>query len=171
VQKLIKGFTLTPAWNKLFLRMPTKPYRPAMQRLLDDGGPVAIAGRKSKTEDMVLVSTDIGQISQADLLDGIKRDGRNRNLHWKLANVENPIMRLHDWPVGEDGAEKPEKTRDGRWRKPPKPLGRYVISFKDRHEARRFVREWHKRPFVKRAEASRRLGQESPPIINAEILW
>jgi len=148
--------------------MATKPYKPAMQRLLDDGGPAAIAGRKSKAEDMVLVSTDFGQISLDGLLQGIKLDGRNRNLHWKLANVEDPIVRLHDWPVGEDEAEE---SRGGRERNAPKPLGRYVVSFKDRHEARRFVREWHKRPFVEKGKAGRRLGQDLAPIINAEILW
>ena len=47
--------------------------------------------------------------------------------------------------------------------------GRYVLSFTDRHEARRFVREWHKRPCP--LQPQYKLGDEPPPLANAEIVW
>lgn len=167
MKKTIQGFTLVPAYNKLFLRMISKPFRPAIQKILDRGGPKAITTAKSKAEDMVLISSDVGTINPTDLIRAIKDDGKNRNLYWKLAPGGDELVKLYD-PLDDDidqqaGDSSVKKKRTLR------PPSRYVLSFRDRHEARRFVREWHKRPMPQKR--NQRPGEELPPVVNAEILW
>ncbi|TVY17209.1 hypothetical protein LARI1_G003669 [Lachnellula arida] len=169
IQKLVKSFTLVPPYSRLFLRMLSKPYKPGTLRLLDEGGPGAIAARKSKAENMVLITSDIGVIGHHELLRAIREDGKRRNMHWKLALCEDPLVQLKDDPVvdelEETGGSSESKRRTRTLRRP----ARYVLSFKDRHEARRFVREWHKRSMPEKREP--KPGEELPPIVNAEILW
>lgn len=167
IHKMVKSFTLVPPYSRLFLRMLVKPYKPGTLRLLDEGGPAAIAARKSKAENMVLITSDIGYIGHHALMRAIREDGRRRNMHWKLAQWDDPLVQLKETPVvdemEETGGSSGSKTRTLR------PPARYVLSFKDRHEARRFVREWHKRSMPEKREP--KPGEELPPIVNAEILW
>ncbi|RDL31429.1 uncharacterized protein BP5553_09638 [Venustampulla echinocandica] len=166
LEKIIKGFSLVPAYTRLALRLIDKSYKPAMVRLLSDGGPAAIASSKSKAENMVLFHTDVNYISQFDLKKAIMDDGRRRNLHWKLAGNENDILTLKSDIEAEGAFGDPDAGIDT---KPFRRAGRYVISFRDRHEARRFVREWHRRAFP--SHRPHRPGDEPPPIVNVEILW
>jgi hypothetical protein len=162
VQSLIRGFSLIPSRSHLFLRLVNKPYRPAMLRLLEDGGPTAEVTRQSEAEDKVLVYSDFGNMALWELRKALLEDGRRRNLHWRIVGGENAILPLRSTPKGYQ-AEESSSTGKG-FRKPE----RYVISFKDRLEARRFAREWHRRPFPLK---SRSRQFEEPPTLNAEILW
>jgi hypothetical protein len=152
--------------------MLNRPYKPNVLRMIDEGGPAATFGRQSSAEDRVLLSVDMGSLTIHDLADTVSADGKKRNLHWKLAGGGNDIVRLNIEPLVEDETTKEAGLEDGcRSKKKYVYRGpaKYVISFKDRHEARTFVREWHRRPLPVRREHS--LGDERPPIINAEILW
>jgi len=168
IQKLVKSFTLVPPYSRLFLRMPSKPYKPAMLRLLDQGGPGAIAARKSKAENMVLITSDTGAVHYNELLRAIREDGKRRNLHWKLALRNDPLVQLKDNSVVDEMEEETSGSPKLK-QKTLRPPARYVLSFKDRHEARRFVREWHKRSMPENKKP--KPGEELPPIVNAEILW
>jgi hypothetical protein len=165
ITDVLRGFSLVPGYGKLSLRTIDRPYKPTVTRMLNDGGFVAAAQQQTKSEDMVLLSIDMGRITQWDLLRAIQDDGKRRNLHWKLAGKEDAIVKLK---ADEDG---PGELREGfqptpkGWNKP----SRYIISFQDRHEVRRFVREWHRRPFPLQREHNP--GDEAPPMINAEIFW
>jgi hypothetical protein len=125
---------------------------------------------------MVLLSFDRGAITIHDLRMVLGDDGRLRNLQWNLAGGEGEIFKLDaaqsdDEEPGED-VEDPsgELEAEPEPKKRPFPTpARYIISFKDRCEARRFVREWHRRPFPTLRE--RNPGDESPPIAKAELLW
>ncbi|TVY30305.1 hypothetical protein LHYA1_G001626 [Lachnellula hyalina] len=168
IQKLVKSFTLVPPYSRLFLRMLSKPYKPAMLRLLDEGGPGAIAARETKTENMVLITSDIGVFDPQQLLKAIRDDGTRRNLHWKLVLSKDRLIQLKDDPVV-NGMEEEMGGSPKLKQRTLRPPARYVLSFKDRHEARRFVREWHKRSMPEKKNP--RPGEELPPVINAEILW
>jgi hypothetical protein len=175
-EKLLQGFSLVPAAGQVSLRILRKPYRPPVLRLLKEGGEAARITKESKAGEMVIFSVDIGHITQYELEEALKDDGRRRNLHWKLGREEaGQIVKLTYNDHSNNQEEPGERTDDSievyrarkkeEYRKP----SRYVISFRDRNEARRFVREWHRRPFpVKRQH---RPGDEPIPIVNAEILW
>ncbi|CAG8984094.1 hypothetical protein HYALB_00010594 [Hymenoscyphus albidus] len=166
VQTIVKNFSLAPSHTKLSMRLLDKPYKPGMLRLLSDGGPAAIANSKSKAENMVLFYTDHGRVSSFDIMEAIYDDGRKRNLMWKLVvgSGEKEIITLQ-----EDGASESDNHESANAARQPK---RHVISFTDKHEARRFVREWHRRPFPASRMAKQSVNINEPaPIINAEILW
>jgi len=173
--KLLQGFSLVPASGTVSLRLMNKPYRPPVIQMLKEGGPAARITEESKAGEMVIFSVDIGHILQYDLEEALRDDGRRRNLHWKFAKEGGHIFKLNYVCQGENLEEPGEETgesieayrarKKAEYRRP----SRYVISFRDRNEARRFVREWHQRPFpVKRP---RNPGDEPIPIVNVEILW
>ncbi|KAE9370645.1 hypothetical protein N431DRAFT_468675 [Stipitochalara longipes BDJ] len=178
--KLLAGFSLAPAYGNVSMRILVKPYRPPVTRLLKEGGPAARITKESKAGEMVIFSVDIGHISQYDLEEALRDDGRRRNLHWKLGREEagNIVKLTYDDQVdnSEEGLEevgdKTKETKEEyllRKKEEHRRPSRYVISFRDRNEARRFVREWHRRPFpVRRIHNP---GDEPIPIVNAEILW
>jgi hypothetical protein len=161
-QSLIKSFSLIPTHDNLLLRLIDKPYMPAVIRLLEDGGPAAIATKQSKTEDKVLFYPDSGNIALWELRKTLLTDGRRRNLHWQLAGGEDDILPLTKYSMG--GDNDGEAGIGKGFRRPE----RYVISFKDELEARRFAREWHRRQFP---SFHRRYQADQPSIVNAEILW
>jgi len=104
----------------------------------------------------------------------IGRDGRERNLQWNLLPGKDDIVKLDggkgvseeeevgvELEVRQDVEEKKRK----RWQPP-----RFILSFKDNQEARRFVRAWHRRPFPL-ITGPQNPGDEGPAIVNAELLW
>jgi hypothetical protein len=177
-EKILQGFTIVPAYSKLPLRLLNRPYRPSMVRILQEGGPADRLTRDSTPGEMVMFSVDMGHINQYDLLQALRDDGKRRNLHWKFGGKQSDqIVKLNyvhqDDNLGEP-EEEVEESPDSEAYRARKKNGyrrpaRYVISFKDRNEARRFVREWHRRPFP--VQGGHNPGDEPPPIVNAEILW
>ena len=176
----LQGFTLIPAsQNFLSLRKMIRPYKSFLVNMINDNGPVAKASRLSNSEGMVLFSVDrglAGVITIFDLRLAIGDDGKRRNLQWQLVDGENDIIKINTREAEEDHPESgarmggEEAHRDTQQKRQiPVTPSRYIISFKDRQEARRFVMEWHRRPFpIRRAWNPR---NESTPIVNAEILW
>lgn len=173
---LLQGFSLVPACGQVSLRILRKPYMPPVLRLLKEGGEAARITKESKAGEMVIFSVDVGHITQYDLEEALNNDGRRRNLHWKLGSEETgQIVKLTYDDHGNSPEEPGEKTEESvkayraRKKEEYRRPSRYVISFKDRNEARRFVREWHRRPFP--IYRQHNPGDEPIPIINAEILW
>ena len=177
LKDVLNGFSLVPGYSRLSLRMVNRPYSPAMIRILSEAGPAAIAREQRNAEDLVLFSLDTGQLSHYDLAAALGEDGRRRNLHWKLAGGKEDIVRLNneldvDDKMPEDVRDRSlsdDKTRHMPQNRPARMPSRFIIPFQDALEARRFVREWHRRPFPGKRE--HRHGDEPPGIVNAEILW
>lgn len=155
-----RNFTLVPVGGKLSLRLLKPPYSKGLQWMIDAGGPAPLVARQSKSQNIVLISTDRGHIKPHELENAIMDDGKRRNLHWKLVGArDEAIVQLNT-----KGSSSGEDVVS-RYRGP----ARYTVSFKDSNEARRFAREWHRRPFPSRR--SPQPGDDAPPIVNAEILW
>jgi hypothetical protein len=172
---LMQAFTLIPSsQHHISIRMLKKPFRPAMRRILAAGGHPAIVARQSISEDLVLLSLDKGHVGIYDLRAAIGRHGKERNLQWNLLPGKEDIVRLAGGKAvaedGEVGAELEalrdvEEKKGKKWQPP-----RFILSFKDNQEARRFVRAWHRRPFPL-TTGPQNPGDEGPPIVNAELLW
>ncbi len=83
-------------------------------------------------------------------------------MHWDVSieKVEPPRLpedepdQYHKAESAESAEVKPERRTEKRW----------MLSFSDEDEARRFVRAWHRRDFPSAR------GEESL-LIQAEILW
>jgi hypothetical protein len=170
---LMQAFTLIPSsHHHINIRMIKKPFSPPMKRLITDGGYPAIVARQKTPEDMVLFSLDKGDVGTYDLRAVIGWDGRERNLQWGLVLGKDDIVRLEGGKVvsdGGDGAEELQQGMDGKKIKKWQPP-RFILSFKDNQEARRFVRAWHRRPFPLR-QGPQNPEDEEPPIVSAEVLW
>jgi len=171
---VVRGFTLVPPHSRLVMRLAKRPYRPAMARILNDGGPAAVAARRSKAEHMVLISISAGHMYCHDLEHAIEDDSKRRNLRWRLAGTGIDMVRLKGRNQhvlsrlpGNDGDEMVETVPESS-KGAGGSTSRFIVSFEDGHEARRFVREWHRRPFPIQKEHN--LGSDLHPIVNAEIL-
>jgi hypothetical protein len=161
VHDLMQAFTLVPAAHpKVHMRLLKKPLRPVIQRMIAEGGHRSLARRQAKSEDMVLFSLDKGQLPVYELRAILGRDGRERNLQWDIRSGDDGIVNLR--------GEKEDAGKDAR-KTSGRLSSRFIISFNDQQEARRFVRAWHKRPLPTADE--RRTRDEIPPIVNAQILW
>jgi hypothetical protein len=150
MKTVLRGYSLVPGQSKIFLRLLEKPYSPAVRQVLENGGPAAVARHNTNSEDMVILSLDSKHTTWQDVRQAINADGKKRNLHWKLAGEERAVLKADGGNAGHGPAK-------------------FIVSFQDSHEARRFVREWHRRPFPMQREV--RLGDEPPPIMDADIFW
>jgi hypothetical protein len=163
--KAVKSFTLVPGQGRLSLRLINRPYKPGMTRILSEGGSHGISSRQNKGQGLVLFSLDIGTVRIPELRDIIGLDGKRRNLHWVLA--DDAIMKIEGGKQDIEDNETSEEVVPVQ--SIPRGPSKYMIAFKDRNEARRFVREWHRRPLPFQREYGP--GDEAPPIVNAQILW
>ncbi|CAL3968055.1 unnamed protein product [Diplocarpon coronariae] len=167
----LESFSMVPTTGLLSLRHLDPPYSKGLEWMFNAGGPAALVAKQSKAQDIVLFTTDRDSVTQADLLRALGEDGVRRNLHWRLAGGSGEaITKLETNILAQraEGGTRFEGRLHGGYRGP----ARYIISFKDSNEARRFVREWHRRPFP--TNGSVRYEQpvhEPPAIVNAEVLW
>lgn len=165
---MIQNFSLVPSDGQLSIQMLAPPFSKGVQWMIDAGGPAPLVGRQNKAQDIVLFTTDGrgGYIEKRTLARALADDGLRRNLHWRFAgDRDEAIVKLETNLLDE--------TASGRRKTTYKGPARYTIAFKDSNEARRFVREWHRRPFP--LTSLRRLkeeaGDEPLPVVHAEICW
>ncbi len=171
MKQLLRGFSLVPGQNRLSMRLVSRPHSPGMIRVLKQGGPPAIVEKQNNGEAIVLFSVDIGYITHFDVRRAVRDDGKRRNLHWKFAGGDVNITELKTTnAVGTADNSSRELNENGRRPSTFRAPSKYLLSMKDMHEARRFVREWHHRPLDVYRDR-KELGQESPAIVNAEVLW
>ncbi|TAQ87138.1 hypothetical protein B7494_g4522 [Chlorociboria aeruginascens] len=167
IDGILNGFSLVPAHEKVSMRMVYRPYRPGLSKILTEGGAPAITIRQNRGEETVLLSVEKGLISEFDLKEAIDLDSRKRNLLWKVVEHEG-IVKFDEFKGFKDRRPSDiEESLDERFKAPT--MSRFIISFKDRDEARRFVRDWHRRPLP--MKWTRNSGDESPPMVNARFIW
>ncbi|KAF6822790.1 hypothetical protein CMUS01_10950 [Colletotrichum musicola] len=147
----------------------------------------SIQGLLSMTPDpppragsQVIVSLEGGTLDQRSLSQWIRSDARARNLGWPVqhmrayfpmsADRRRQLTEAEDSPENyewdEDSAPAVMSPEQQRARDPTDETaksGRFVLSFPDAHEARRFVRAWH------RKEQTRSRGQSV--TVNAYFVW
>lgn len=140
-----------------------------MKLLLSQNGYSQIIGSGDKTGRAVLLWVYGYQPKSASIRNMINRDGRDRGRAWALAlgeqsveKVECPLSPMEE-PVNPGSGEDADSPRS-RCVYP-----RWIISFTDENEARRFTRSWHRRPFPLRGEHVA-VG-EPRPLVHAEVIW
>ncbi|KAK1720816.1 hypothetical protein BDP67DRAFT_593855 [Colletotrichum lupini] len=134
----------------------------------------------------VVLSLDGGTLDQRSLSHWIRRDARDRNLGWPVQHLRPYFApKVHQRTATK--AEKLTETGEGlvydeddagpavtegdsgrRGTTPDAldetaPSGRFVVSFPDAHEARRFVRAWHKKELI--------LTNDQSVIVNTHVVW
>ncbi|GJC79243.1 hypothetical protein ColLi_02081 [Colletotrichum liriopes] len=132
----------------------------------------------------VILSVDGGTVDQRMLTYWFRRDARERNLGWPVQHMrpyfapkvdsrniapgESPEVDESEWTDGDDDDAPPplvgaEGHQRGGGPDENAMSARFVLSFPDVHEARRFVRAWHRREFV--------LSNGSAVVLNTHVVW
>lgn len=172
--ELLDAFSLVPGYARLSIKYLIPPYQGPLRKIMENGSPVSLLRRQTNAEFLVLFYLDCGQINLQQLSEFINDDGRRRNLHWNLAGGHAAIVDLHQEELTADsdveaGSTSYHVNGGVGYKKFYQRPSRYVIPFAGEYEARRFVREWHRRPFPIREKRS--LEDSFRPTINAEVLW
>ncbi|OTA69424.1 hypothetical protein K449DRAFT_396756 [Hypoxylon sp. EC38] len=199
VAAAIKGFTLVPPSQRYYLELSTRYTREKIEDL-DLGGAAFVdqLAAKAGTKHLALVTVDGGRISVDTLRQAIEEDGVERNLAWRVTDLENGIMpfgksiikrRDRDEKTFEEslldqvgravGKRRGDKTHDEeggivddtKYRRYP----RFIVPFADAAEAQRFVRGWHRRQFKLRMDyeevGKENISWEETRTFNVSILW
>ncbi|KAI0843163.1 hypothetical protein F5Y06DRAFT_82105 [Hypoxylon sp. FL0890] len=193
----MKGFTLVPPSQRYYLELSTSHTREKIEDL-DVRGAAFMdqLAAKAGTKHLVLVTVDGGRISVDTLRQAIEEDGVERNLPWRVTDLENGIMpfgksilKKHDRDNKNfeqsllDEAEQTRERREGdeageasivdekKYRLYP----RFIVPFTDAAEAQRFVRGWHRRQFKLRMnreeEGKDTVSWDETRTLNVSVLW
>jgi hypothetical protein len=163
ITSLLKSFTILPSTSRLFVRLLREPFTPFIRKLVEEGNHAAVKEQQGKGDALVLISLDSGRFSEVDIHEALTRSGKKRNLPWKLAGGERDIEKLNgDSSALDEDVEDLVDHGDGRKGRSRWKASRFVIAMRDRHEARRFVREWHRLPLP--------MGR-NPPLVTVQTLW
>ena len=140
--------------QRVSLKTLLPPYKSQMNRLLEQRGYPQLVYKDGTMKKAVLFWIDGYQPSLYALQHAISRDGRARGLAWALAEVESPIEKVLEYV---EDSQSPDSASP-----------RWLISFQDENEARRFVRLWHHRPFPLKYQ---HMGWADPPLMSVEFVW
>ncbi|MCJ1379326.1 hypothetical protein MMC17_002427 [Xylographa soralifera] len=183
VYALLQDFTISPPSVRMSLRVQIPPYHANLQRLLENEGYPQLVQSENKTGRAVLFWVDGHQPSALSLRTMLSKDGGDRGLQWGPFRGHGEIEVLHvhaDDSGGENGDNDITDSGDGygrsEWRDAelkPKRHGhqRWIISFEDEAEARRFVRVWHRRPYPFPLQEESPPHGEPAPLVHAEYMW
>lgn len=169
IYSVLQNYALCPPSQKIALKFVFPPYSPALKRLLELRGYPQIMRPEDKSHKSVLLWVDGFQPTIHDIRDMIARDKRSRGLNWALASSMNPVEKVdssayREWGEGDSAASESAEETQFRGLYP-----RYLIHFADENEARRFTREWHRRPFP--LPKARIHSHEPPPLVHTEFVW
>lgn len=170
------------------------PYSPVLRRLIDQRGyaqievppapaPAPTSGisqeeerRKNKNNNpnnrsrsgrAILIWVQGYNPPLSSIREMINQDGRKRGLAWSLA-ADVPAIEKVDYS-SEDGPNTQSNGSAENGQSKERLRRRWIVTFTDESEARRFIRCWHRRPFPLRG-AGTGVG-EPPSLVNAEYIW
>ncbi|PKS08949.1 hypothetical protein jhhlp_003562 [Lomentospora prolificans] len=139
------------------------------------------------TRNIVFMKLDGHQLTLKELKGLINADGERRNLAWKLSSswgkggiavsLKGEVPRAAP-PASTDTTADPETNTPeheaatlmaglGSWREKPREtyFSKFFLSFHTVHDARRFIRSWHKRRLSIKDDESR------VSVVNASLIW
>ena len=159
---MLQDYSLCPPSQRIQLKLLFPPYTAGIKQVLVQRGYHPLSGRMNKSWRSVLFWVDGQQLPTSVIKNTVAADGRDRGLAWDILIDRLDTSKLAaDGVEGSMSAEKNEVKGTGARRYAP---ARWVMSFPDENEARRFIRAWHRRPFP--------LAQgDDPALVQAEFIW
>lgn len=202
VRRQVQGFTLVPPGMRWSLEVAKYT---AEERAMEHAGSlVEKLCRKAGTKCLVLVVVRGGRITPETLRTAITDDGMQRGLAWRIKDLEarvgddkfgimpfgKSVLKAQDQISIEDRLRKQETKATGdeqesnvnmdadmdKMQGEARRYSRFLVPFLDEAEARRFVRNWHRRGLTLR------LAHEDPTdqdvkesdqarLLNVSLLW
>lgn len=170
----LRGYTLLPHSARLDLKLhlckdlPTPP-EDRLSRMNRDLGddPSPSSYLAAQEHHFVLVSLEGCKTTVAALHAAIGRDGEERGLPWALAATRRDGKPSSIAAIAPDDDDGPETTLadDDATGNQQRRFWRFVVPFADAAEARRFVRNWHRR------EMRDLEGRNMVVVFNVTALW
>lgn len=163
LEEPLTRFTLCLPSQDLSLELVRQPFKPDLRRIVEEGFIDRHSTDSSEHEHIehrVLVDFECDKPVSYFLVRGaVQKDGDRRNMQWALAGAQGGIRWIN----------LPQAQRRA-------PLLRFVVSFVDESEARRFCMEWHRRDISQLLGAvvtadSEAWHNDGPVIANAEYIW
>ncbi|KAI0154959.1 hypothetical protein GGR57DRAFT_502144 [Xylariaceae sp. FL1272] len=184
VAKLLKSFTLIPP------SMPYHIYEPkwTTSRIMEmgQGGIVDNIAARLRTKFLVMVRIERGRLTLDTLRRAIQEDGVNRNLPWRITDLENGILPYGQSLVKANEAyqpsQHPDQSDEGAVEADQvdeavehdlqvRQYFRFIVPFMDNAEAQRFVRNWHRRELTWQIEGDKGAKREESRLLNVTLLW
>ncbi|KAB5540508.1 hypothetical protein GE09DRAFT_1137486 [Coniochaeta sp. 2T2.1] len=165
----LRGYTLLPHSAMLILKLYQckdlpLPAEDTLSSLSQDLGSSS-STYLSQDHHFVLINIEGARTTVAALHAAIGRDGEERRVPWGLAEREDGKPSIAAVVPGSD-KEEDEFSWDNRAPDDPSArFWRFIVPFTDATEARRFVRNWHRRE-MKDIE-----GRDMVMVFNATALW
>ena len=169
VGTVLQNYSLCPPSQQISLKIIFPPYSSSMKRLLEQRGYSQITESRDKTSKSVLFWTDGHQATLDEIQQLINQDGRHRGLNWTLASGNISVERLGNSVSNTEESRENFSLQDAGLPQPKSLYPRYVISFSDENEARRFIRLWHRKQFPLYGENA--AAGEPLPLVHAEFIW
>ena len=162
VHALLRDYALCPPSQKMQLKLMFPHYKNGTRTMLQQRGYPQIVQDDDKTGRAVLFWVDGQQPATPVVKNTIGADGRERGLAWSVSVEKLDTSKaMPDESRDVEDAQDEEELESRFRRHAP---SRWILSFADKTEAKRFVRAWHRTPFP-----STRGG--TPGLVHAEILW
>ena len=181
---LMQNYTLSPPSVRLSLRLLDAPSINTVRTVIDHLGYPQIVTPDDKAGRSVLFWVDGYQPSSLSVKTMLAKDGQDRGLQWGplrgCGSIEAFAVKPgeeHDEETEAEAAGEPDNGQWDRWSKTEdlKPkrnwAQRWVISFEDEAEARRFVRVWHRMPYMYPLQTEKPSRGEENKLVHAEFLW
>ena len=173
VNALLQSYTLCAPSQNIYIRALFPPFNSSISQVLEEGGYAQLTKPINKAGRSVLFWVEGYQPSTRAVEQLLADDGRDRGILWSVENrkgsvepVKTDVARM-DVVRDFDELDEDEQEEEGLSRRELYP--RWVISFEDEKEARRFIRVWQRQPFP--IPSGKAQDDEPPPLVYAEFLW
>ena len=184
ISSLLQDYTLSPPSVRVSLRVLDTPYKQNVRKVLDYLGYPQIVTPDDKAGRAVLFWVAGYQPSTLSVKTMLAKDGQDRGLQWGPLRGCGSIDVFEVKPGEDDDDEteagfagEPDSGRGDKWQRDEelKPkrnrVQRWIISFEDEAEARRFVRVWHRMPYMFPLQTDIPSRGEENMLVHAEFLW
>ncbi|KAI4140935.1 MAG: hypothetical protein L6R39_005595 [Caloplaca ligustica] len=161
----LQDYALYPPSQRITTTSMATPFSNTVKPLIEHQGHPQLTAPTDRTGRSVLFWVDACSPSTRAIRSFIDHDSRDRGLPWAIEGGSGSIERLD---LSQASSEDPESTEQVDSEVKRRSAARWIVSFVDENEARRFVRAWRRRPFPSSGESA---GGEDTPLVNAEFLW
>ncbi|KAL8761923.1 MAG: hypothetical protein Q9184_001992 [Pyrenodesmia sp. 2 TL-2023] len=164
-QTFLQEYALCPPSQRIWIISMFAPFGNTVKPLVEHQGYPQLTVPASRGGRAVLLWIDGHTPTTRAVKAAIDQDGRDRALPWAIEGSSRSVEKLSlptASPEDTEGLEPVEPGIKGR------SFARWIVTFVDENEARRFVRAWHRRPFRLSGDAVR--GADAP-LVNTEFLW
>ncbi|KAI4212757.1 MAG: hypothetical protein LQ351_004650 [Letrouitia transgressa] len=173
---MLQDYALYPPSQKISLRSVFSPYAQPVKELLRQRGYRQIMEPTDKTGRAVLLWADGLQLSARMIRAAIDKDGRDRGLEWALEHRDRgavtQVQRIEQPSAEEaESSSSSSSSREVESQEPQRSNGpaKWIVSFQDENEARRFVRLWHMKPLPHYVDSNSSARAAAP--LHVELIW